>query len=182
MKSNQKLTLLFWHRKSKADNNGNAPIICRISIGGEEEEMSIGRKVHLGKWDTESKRAIGGTEEKKTNQKIVEVTANLERHFTLLQLEHEFITPIMLKNVYNGLPAAHQKGRPKPEAQQTATLLQVADMHIRDFTKMVEKVDDHIIAAGGCKRDTCCFGIGCRCCTNGNSFFSYYTIKRFARP
>ena len=139
MKSNQKLTLLFWHRKSKADNNGNAPIICRISIDGEEEEMSIGRKVHLNKWDAESKRAIGGTEEKKTNQKIVQVTADLERHFTVLQLEHEFITPIMLKNVYNGLPAEHQKGRPKPEAQQTATLLQVADMHIRDFTKMVEK-------------------------------------------
>lgn len=46
MKSNQKMTLLFWHCKSKADGNGNAPIICRISIDDEEEELSIGRKVH----------------------------------------------------------------------------------------------------------------------------------------
>ncbi len=74
MKSNQKLTLLFWHRTSKADKNGFAPIICRISIDGEEEEeISIGRKVHIAKWDSENKRAIGGPEEKKTNQKIVQL-------------------------------------------------------------------------------------------------------------
>ncbi len=45
MKSNQKLTVLFWHRKSKADANGLAPIICRISIDGSEAEFSIGKKV-----------------------------------------------------------------------------------------------------------------------------------------
>ena len=139
MKSNQKLTLLFWHRKSKADNNGCAPIICRISIDGDEEEMSIGRKVHLNNWDAEKKKAFGGAEEKKTNQKIAQVTSDLERHFTVLQMEHEHISPLMLKNVYSGLPVAHKKGKPKPEAPTTTTLLQVADMHIQDFTKMVEK-------------------------------------------
>jgi len=46
MKNHQKLTLLFWHRKSKADAKGNAPIICRISIEGEEsEELAIGKKM-----------------------------------------------------------------------------------------------------------------------------------------
>lgn len=140
MKSNQKLTLLFWHRKSKADNNGNAPIICRISIDGEEEELSIGRKVHLNNWDAENKIATGGcTEEKKTNLKIAQVTGDLERHFTVLQLEYEYISPLMLKNVYKGLPAEHQKGKPKPLAQKYVTLLEVADTHIHEFSKMVDK-------------------------------------------
>lgn len=130
MKSNQKLTLLFWHRKSKADNNDCAPIICRISVDGEGEEMYIERKVHLSKWDAENKKAVGGPEEKKTNQKIVQLTADLERHFTILQLEYECITPIMLKNVYKGLPAEHKKGKPKPEAPKSVSLLQIADMHI----------------------------------------------------
>jgi len=139
MKSNQKLTLLFWHRKSKADAMGYAPVICRISIDGSEEEFPIGRKVRLNDWDTENKKAKGGLEAKKTNQKIAQVTADLERYFTVLQLEHEHITPLMLKNVYNGLPAGHQKGKAKPEHPKATTLLQVADMHIREFSKMVDK-------------------------------------------
>ena len=47
MKSNQTLTILFWHRKSKADTKGFAPIICRISLDGLHEEFSIARKVHI---------------------------------------------------------------------------------------------------------------------------------------
>ena len=41
MKSNQKLSVLFWHRKSKVDANGYAPIICRISIDGEDDRKLI---------------------------------------------------------------------------------------------------------------------------------------------
>ncbi|HEX5553181.1 MAG TPA: Arm DNA-binding domain-containing protein [Chitinophagaceae bacterium] len=139
MKSNQKLTLLFWHRKSKADSAGFAPIICRISIDANEEELSIGKKIHLNHWDTESKMAKGGVVAKKVNQRIAQVTADLERHFTILQLEHEFITPLMLKNVFNGLPYDHKKGRAKPEEPKSTTILQVADIHIGEFTKMVDK-------------------------------------------
>jgi hypothetical protein len=58
MKNHQKLTLLFWHRKSKADAKGYAPVICGISIEGEEpEELAIGRKVHINSWDIENKIA-----------------------------------------------------------------------------------------------------------------------------
>lgn len=78
MKNHQKLTLLFWHRKSKADAKGNAPIICRISIEGEDsEEIAIGRKVHVNNWDIENKKAKGGSLEKATNQKINEISVDL---------------------------------------------------------------------------------------------------------
>lgn len=64
MKSNQKLTVLFWHRKSKADVKGYAPVICRISIDGDEQQFSISRKVHLTEWDQETKRVKGGADAK----------------------------------------------------------------------------------------------------------------------
>ncbi|WP_410429570.1 hypothetical protein [Pedobacter lusitanus] len=47
MKSNQNLSILFWHRKSKADINGYAPIICRISIDGKQTEFSIARRMWI---------------------------------------------------------------------------------------------------------------------------------------
>ena len=140
MKSNQKLTLLFWHRKSKADAKGFAPVICRISVDGYDEELSIGRKVHLSSWDVENKRAKGnGADEKKTNFKISEVTVDLERQFTVLQSQHEYITSLMLKNVYQGLPAEFKKGQKPKAAQVMPTLLQTADLLIADFAKMVTK-------------------------------------------
>jgi len=96
MKNHQKLTLLFWHRKSKADAKGNAPIICRISIEGEEsEELAIGKKVHVNNWDIENKKAKGGSLEKATNLKINEMTVDLNRRFSVLQAKYERITPLM---------------------------------------------------------------------------------------
>lgn len=141
MKNHQNLTLLFWHRKSKADANGLAPVICRITIEGEEpEELGIGMKAHLKNWDIENKKAKGnGTNEKKTNLKIIEVTVDLTRHFQTLQNQYESITPLMVKNLYKGLPAKLPKKSPKLELEIMPSLLQVADLHIANFKKMVEK-------------------------------------------
>ena len=72
MKNNQNISLLFWHRKSKQDKNGYAPIICRISIKGvPKAEISIGKKTHLDEWDLENKKAKGKDKEtKEINLKI----------------------------------------------------------------------------------------------------------------
>ncbi|MGN6394707.1 MAG: Arm DNA-binding domain-containing protein [Mucilaginibacter sp.] len=140
MKSNQKLTLLFWHRKSKADANGFAPVICRMMVDGSEEELAIGRKVHLDQWDVANKKAKGsGAEVKKTNFKINEMTVDLERQFNVLCSQFTHITALMMKNVYQGLPAENKKDRkPQPE-KVMPTLLQTADLLIADFTRMVDK-------------------------------------------
>lgn len=139
MRNHQKLTLLFWHRKS-TDAKGYAPVICRISIQGEvSEELAIGMKVHLNDWDVENKKAKGGSHGKKVNLKISEVTVDLNREFVVLQAGHERITPLMVKNVYNGLPPNMIKNVAKPELKVVPTLLQVSDLHIANFKKMVDK-------------------------------------------
>jgi site-specific recombinase XerD len=147
MKNHQNLTLLFWHRKSKPDTRGYAPVICRISIEGEpEEEISTGKKVLLNEWSLENKKAIGNSKEaKETNLKISELTVDLTRHFTVLQIQYEKITPLMLKNVYQGKPADLQREIKetrkiiKEEKPRTPTLLQAVDLHISNFEKMVER-------------------------------------------
>lgn len=139
MKSNQKLSLLFWHRKSKSDNFGFAPIICRISIDSRSGEFSIGKKVQAGHWDSSAKKAVGGKEAKAVNQKISSVTTDLERCFTVLQMEHPKVTPLMLKNVYLGLPATRGRKRRAPTPKGSDTLLKLADLQIGNFEKMVGK-------------------------------------------
>jgi site-specific recombinase XerD len=140
MKNHQNLTLLFWHRKSKPDAKGFAPVICRISIEGEvSEELAIGMKVHLKDWDVENKKAKSGSHGKKVNLKISEVAVDLNREFVVLQAGYERITPLMLKNVYNGMPPNFLKGSSKPELKVTPTLIQLSDLHIANFKKMVEK-------------------------------------------
>lgn len=139
MKSNQKLTVLFWHRKSKADANGLAPIICRISIDGSEAEFSIGKKVSIGHWDTEAKKAKGGAEARIINKRITQISADLERHFTVLQMEHSHISPIMLRNVFNGLPFDQRKGMPNKAVHQSATILTLTDGFVKEFEEMVDR-------------------------------------------
>lgn len=55
MKSNQKLLIMFWLKKSKATKDGQAPLYARITIDGEDEEISISRKAHPDFWDTNLK-------------------------------------------------------------------------------------------------------------------------------
>ncbi|RVT99770.1 site-specific integrase [Mucilaginibacter limnophilus] len=145
MKNHQNLNLLFWHRKSKADKNGYAPVICRISIDGElEEEISIGKKVHINEWCRENKKALGDTiAARETNLKIIELSVDLNRYFIVLQTQYERITPLMLKNLYCGKEVGQRKQQKKRHVgkrkEPLPTLLQATDIHIANFAKMVEK-------------------------------------------
>lgn len=106
MKSNQKLSTLFWVRKSKATKDRRAPLYARISIDGKDEEISLERKVHVDHWDVKNKKDTEDClEARETNLKMMEAEVILERHFTTLRALHDHVTPIMLKRAYNGDPA-----------------------------------------------------------------------------
>jgi hypothetical protein len=44
MKSNQKLSILFWLFKAKATKDGKAPIYVRVTIDGLEDEISLEKR------------------------------------------------------------------------------------------------------------------------------------------
>ncbi|MES2457975.1 MAG: Arm DNA-binding domain-containing protein, partial [Bacteroidota bacterium] len=141
MKSNQKLSLLFWVKKTKVSKkDGKAPLYARITIDGKDEELSLGRKINPQFWDVNLKRDCEpGSESKKTNSKIEQIKVDLERHFAVLQSLHEVITPAMLKNVFTGLPATYSKDVPTPALQEKKKLFETTDEFISMFEKMVNK-------------------------------------------
>ena len=139
MKSNQKLSILLWVFKAKATKDGRAPIYARITIEGKDDEISLGRKVDPQFWDNELKLVTeGGMEAKITNQKILQIKSDLERHFMVLQTLHAQITSAMLKNVYLGLPIHYDK-QSKSEPISVQTLVPVFTDFIKSFAKKVKK-------------------------------------------
>jgi hypothetical protein len=139
MKSNQNLKILFWHRKSKADSKGFAPIICRISIDGKDAEFSTSQKVHIDNWDIELKKVVKSENSKKINAELNRITSELEVKFTVLKTKYEFISPLMLKNSYKNL-AIDAKGQIKSQnPPKVPLLLESVALHINDFEKLVEK-------------------------------------------
>ena len=139
MKSNQTLKILFWHRKSKANSNGLAPIICRISIEGMEEEFSTALKVLIDSWDVETKTVTKSKNSKKINTIIANIENTLEIHFTVLKTQYEYVTPLMLKNAYQNLPIESKKGTVRQTKNEIPKLLELTEIHIKDFSELVDK-------------------------------------------
>lgn len=136
MKSNQTLKILFWHRKSKADSKGFAPIICRISIDGKDAEISTSQKVHISHWNVKTKKVIVSSHSKKINSALNHIESSLEVNFTVLKTRFDDVTPIMLKNVFQNFPMENDKSESEQEIPQ---LLELTNIHINDFAELVEK-------------------------------------------
>ncbi|CAH0142435.1 MULTISPECIES: Arm DNA-binding domain-containing protein [unclassified Pedobacter] len=137
MKSNQTLKILFWHRKSKADSKGLAPIICRISIDGNDAEFSTSQKVHVEDWNVEMKKVMRSTDSKKINSALNHIESSLEVNFNVLKTQYDSVSPLMLKNIYQNVPIEGRKNELKEH--KTPSLLELTEIHIKDFSELVEK-------------------------------------------
>lgn len=141
MKSNQKLFVLFWLKKSKATTDGTAPVYARITIDGLTDEISTGLKAPMDHWDSRTKTVLHSWPKAKTaNQKIRQVEYDLERHFLLLQELHECVTPQMLKISFTGKLPSSKKDAVNPAQQATGqTLLDAFDIFISKFEEQVNQ-------------------------------------------
>ncbi|WP_347068762.1 tyrosine-type recombinase/integrase [Flavobacterium sp. WV_118_3] len=139
MKNNQKLSILFWLFKAKATKkDGKAPLYARVTINSRSEEISMQSKVHPNNWDVINKKDTAGTlESQRTNKKVKEAEIDLYRHFMSLTTTFDEVTPIMLKNVYNGKdPLAHQR---TDTSTGIRTILEAFDNYIKNFKLKVDK-------------------------------------------
>ena len=55
------LSLLFYIKKSKADEHGKANIYMRITLDGRRAECSVSRKVKLNEWNSKTQLALGNS-------------------------------------------------------------------------------------------------------------------------
>jgi len=139
MKIKQNMSLLVWIQRSKAKVSGFAPISIRVTIDGADTEISLGEKVEPRYWDVKGKSVDkDDTNYKKKNRKITEALVDLERYFDSLALQHDFVTPQMVKNVYNGKPAIEIKVDHEKVERAKTTLLNCFDEFIERFEKLVK--------------------------------------------
>ena len=76
------LSILFYPKKSQEDKKGLVPIYLRITINGARTKLSTNRKIEFLKWDANSRRAKGRSEE---SHALNNHPDNLENH-----VKHDF--------------------------------------------------------------------------------------------
>ena len=97
-------SLLFYVKSSKKDENGIAPIYCRITVDGKRSELSIKRNIEIERWSNEKGYVKGTTEEVKSiNAYIDSVRNKLYKHQRDLLDKNILITADGLKNLYLGI-------------------------------------------------------------------------------
>jgi len=138
--NNQKVSILFWLKKSKTTSDGTAPLYARITIDGEEEPISLGIKIKPQFWDTKLKKDTEpSTTARENNLRIAQADIDLDTHLKILRSQQEKITPLMLKNAYLGLPLNFNGQVNDLEALQIPSLLKVYEDFIKRFKKLVKK-------------------------------------------
>ena len=96
--------ILFYVRRDKADEQGNAPIYCRITVDGKRSELAIKREVALSKWQPSKGYVKGTNEEARTlNTYIDSVRTKIYEHHKLIMEANKPITAEAIKNSFLGL-------------------------------------------------------------------------------
>ncbi|WAC41638.1 Arm DNA-binding domain-containing protein [Pedobacter sp. SL55] len=139
MKSNQKMSVMFWLFRAKSDKKGMAPLYVKINIDGEDVDLSIGKKIAPEFWDTENKRSTEGNRAAdEINFRIMEVQKDLDRVFENLCWERGHVGPQMVKNVFNGKGADWNQLEEKKQKEAKHTLVEVMDAKIAELQLQVE--------------------------------------------
>ena len=97
------LSLLFYVKKSKADEHGMANIYLRITLDGRRAECSIHRKIHSSEWNSKTQLALGNS---MVSQEVNRELGVIKNKIYLIQhqfqrVEKEY-TAIDLRDTYLG--------------------------------------------------------------------------------
>lgn len=96
--------ILFYIRRDKADNQGSAPIYCRITVDGKRSEIAIKRETHISKWDSSKGHIKGHNEEARAiNVYIDSVRSKIYEHQKGLMDANKPITAEAIKNSFLGV-------------------------------------------------------------------------------
>jgi site-specific recombinase XerD len=97
------LSILFYVKRAKEDKKGLIPIYLRITVNGERSELSANRKIELTKWDSNSKRAKGRSEEAKAlNNHLDQLESNLKHCYNSLNDQGSEISAEILHDMITG--------------------------------------------------------------------------------
>jgi site-specific recombinase XerD len=106
---NTTITILFYLKRAKANNQGLAPIFQRITIDGKRLESSTGKFVNPEKWSTEMSKMKGNSEETRTINSHLEMLRakvyEIEKKLFMKQI------PITSENFKNEIQGKKERER-----------------------------------------------------------------------
>ena len=128
MKVNEDLSILFWLWRQKASKDGNVPIYVRITVKGNRDGFSSGKKINPDYWDEATTTANKACPDHKfINSYITKTKAELERHYNQLSALHEKVTAAMVKEAY------------MPSEPRQKSLMDAFKLHNDEFAGRVSK-------------------------------------------
>jgi len=137
MNVKQKLSILFYLKRKRANKDGMIPLYIRVTIDGLEDEISVSCKVRAEHWDKNLKQVLPGEPAwKEINKRISQAKTDIERHFYLMQAKHGLVTPAIVKESYQ-TPISGQLIR--NEKVENMQLSESVDQVIGDYLAYCEK-------------------------------------------
>jgi len=151
------ISLIFYIKKTKIDNNQKTTIYCRITVNSRRAEFSIQRKVPVDKWNSSANRVRGYSREaQEINQYIDLITNKInkihqrfveqDKSFTSLQIRDIFLgkndNQKMLLEIFQNHNVQLEKLIGKEYAAGTALRYRTAKSHVQDYIKAEYNVED----------------------------------------
>lgn len=157
MTTRSKVVFLFYIKRTKLLQNGEAPIYLKIKVGKQSAELAIFKSVPLALWNVEKNGASGTSKEAKdVNSFIDYVRQQMIEHLAYMREEGMEITAYGLKNAFLGIKTEeksivsvfedHNKSlellKNKEYAESTCTRYDTCLSHLKTYMKDKFHADD----------------------------------------
>ena len=120
------LSILFYLKYGSAPKDGLLPLMCRISIDGENTSFSCKRRIDPSRWDSRQGRMTGYEEDALLiNQELDHLHEQLRTDYASILREYGSVHPKWLKEFTLGAAERHEM------------VLYMFNKHNEDFRKMV---------------------------------------------
>ena len=118
---------LVFIKKNRKNSKNEAPIYLRITVNGQQTEMSLHRRVDINLWDKASGTIIGNKKEVKAiNDYLMSIKSSIYEHYKYLRETEKIVTPIAIKNAYFGI---EKKGE---------GIIEIYKKHNDDINKLID--------------------------------------------
>ncbi|PLX05991.1 MAG: recombinase [Marinilabiliales bacterium] len=111
MEKRNTFNVLFYLKKHRINNFGEAPIYLRISVNSKRVEMSMHLNIEERYWNSKAGKAMGTSKKNKDINSYLDSTrSTLFEHYKYLRETGNPITPTAIKNAYLGIEPEEDKG------------------------------------------------------------------------
>lgn len=122
----QRVSILFYLKKSKQNKKGQVPIYLRVTIDGKRSELTTGQKIPPELWSTAKSKAKGNSEDAKNiNERLKLLESKILRQYNIWDSQDYTITASDLTNEVSG------------RSIKKYSLLQVFKIHNDEFEQKI---------------------------------------------